>query len=64
MNVSTSVTDLVEDGHVLTLQDFGFMGETWRADVVTMATGLMLTWLAGFVLFSKYSHMMYDYVLL
>lgn len=33
------VTNLVEDGHILTLQDSGFVGETWRSDrPVTMAT--------------------------
>lgn len=28
-------TDLIEDGQVLTLQDSGFMGETWRRDELT-----------------------------
>ncbi len=31
-HINDVVTDLVEDGQVLTLQDSGFMGETWRTD--------------------------------
>lgn len=36
-----TVTDLVEDGHILALQHSGFMSETWRTNrLVTMATGV------------------------